>query len=236
MQLTSRLSRNTIIASGVLVLHVLVLWGIQNGLLQRVVEEIIPAEILTENLESLTSQPAPVERMATPPRPLPVVKETSPPPATPSPQTSAQPALPVPATAPSNASTPLAPGVAVGIAPQTAPAGPGQPSSTITTASGAPPPRPSIEQPSSDAQYLQNPKPTYPVISKRLGEHGKVVVRVLIGVDGLVQNSEIHQSSGFDRLDQAALATVMRWRFVPGKRNGIPEAMWFNVPINFVLE
>jgi protein TonB len=59
---------------------------------------------------------------------------------------------------------------------------------------------------------------------------------VLIGVDGLAQNSEIQQSSGFDRLDQAALTTVMRWRFVPGKRNGLPEAMWFNVPINFVLE
>jgi len=37
-------------------------------------------------------------------------------------------------------------------------------------------------------------------------------------------------------LDQAALATVMKWRYVPGKRAGVAEAMWFNVPINFVLE
>ena len=73
-------------------------------------------------------------------------------------------------------------------------------------------------------------------MSKRLGEQGKVVVRVLIGVDGLVQKAEIRQSSGFERLDQAALMTAQRWRYVPGKRGGVAEAMWFNVPINFVLE
>jgi periplasmic protein TonB len=61
-------------------------------------------------------------------------------------------------------------------------------------------------------------------------------VRVLIGVDGNAQKAEIRQSSGFERLDQAALATVLKWRYVPGKRGGVAEAMWFNVPINFVLE
>ena len=39
-----------------------------------------------------------------------------------------------------------------------------------------------------------------------------------------------------ERLDKAAITSVQRWRFVPGKRNGIPEAMWYIVPINFVLE
>jgi protein TonB len=93
-----------------------------------------------------------------------------------------------------------------------------------------------VELPSSDAQYLQNPKPAYPVISKRLGEQGKVVVRVFIGEDGRAQKAEIRQSSGYERLDQAALNTVLSWRYVPGKRGGVAEAMWFNVPINFVLE
>ena len=90
--------------------------------------------------------------------------------------------------------------------------------------------------PSSDADYLQNPRPPYPPISRRLNEQGKTTVRVLIGADGLPQRSEVFKSSGYDRLDQAALATVMRWRFVPGKRGGVAEAMWFNVPINWVLE
>lgn len=69
-----------------------------------------------------------------------------------------------------------------------------------------------------------------------MGEQGKVIVRVLIGADGVPQRAEIQQSSGFDRLDKAAYETVLRWRYTPGKRNGVAETMWFNVPINFVLE
>jgi protein TonB len=93
-----------------------------------------------------------------------------------------------------------------------------------------------VEPPSSDAQYLRNPKPVYPPLSRRLGEQGKVVIRVLIAVDGSAQQAEVQQSSGFERLDQAALQTVLSWRFVPGKRGGVAEAMWFSVPINFLLE
>ena len=63
-----------------------------------------------------------------------------------------------------------------------------------------------------------------------------MVVRVLIETDGTASRAEIRQSSGYERLDQTALQTVLRWRYVPGKRAGVPEAMWFNVPISFVLE
>jgi len=73
-------------------------------------------------------------------------------------------------------------------------------------------------------------------MSKRLNEQGLVVLRVYIEADGRASKAEIRSSSGYDRLDQAALQTVLRWRYVPGKRGGMPEAMWFNVPINFVLE
>lgn len=70
-----------------------------------------------------------------------------------------------------------------------------------------------------------------------MGESGKVVVRVLIGPDGRAQEAHIQQSSGYDRLDQVALKTARdHWRYAPGTRNGQPEAMWFNVPFNFVLE
>ena len=93
-----------------------------------------------------------------------------------------------------------------------------------------------VELPSSDADYLHNPKPPYPSVSKRLGEQGRVVIRTLIGADGVAQQAEIKQSSGFERLDQSALNTALRWRYVPGKRAGVPEAMWFNVPFTFVLE
>ena len=68
-----------------------------------------------------------------------------------------------------------------------------------------------------------------------MGEQGKVVLRVLIDAQGVPQQVELKQSSGYERLDQQALETVQRWRFVPGKRNGVPEAMWNVVPIQFVL-
>jgi protein TonB len=95
---------------------------------------------------------------------------------------------------------------------------------------------PAFSLPSSEAQGLNNPKPAYPRVSRRLNEQGQVVIRVFVAADGLPQQGEIKTSSGFDRLDQEALRTVMRWRFVPGQRLGTPEAMWFNVPVNFVLE
>lgn len=90
--------------------------------------------------------------------------------------------------------------------------------------------------PSSEAHGLSNPKPAYPRQSRRLNEQGQVVIRVFVTADGSPQQGEIKTSSGFDRLDQEALRTVMRWRFAPGQRFGVPEAMWFNVPVNFVLE
>lgn len=90
--------------------------------------------------------------------------------------------------------------------------------------------------PSSNAAYLNNPRPAYPSISRRMGEQGKVMLRVYVNEQGQPERIELQQSSGFDRLDKAAMDAVRRWKFVPGKRNGVPEAMWNVVPINFVLE
>lgn len=107
--------------------------------------------------------------------------------------------------------------------------------SATQAVSPAPPP-PSLELPSSQASYLQNPAPIYPALSKRLGEQGKVLVRVLIGADGLPVQAQLKTSSGFDRLDRAALEYVMRCRYVPGKIGGVPQAMWHEAPVVFVLE
>ncbi|MGJ4748759.1 TonB family protein, partial [Leptospira sp. SA-E8] len=106
----------------------------------------------------------------------------------------------------------------------------------VATESAAPPPAQRTQQPSVDASYLNNPRPAYPDISRRLNEQGQVIVRVLIGPKGEVLQAEVGKSSGFDRLDRTALAAVRRWRYLPGKRDGMAEAMWFNVPVNFVLD
>lgn len=216
------MNRNLVIASSVVVFHVAALWALQSGLLRRAIEVVVPAEILSEFITPpLPKPPPPVPTPPQPKPPLPQPKAPSPPPP-PMPLAIPDP-VPVP-TAPVGVTTPPAP-----LPPIAAPV-------AATPAPPAPPPAPKIELPSSDADYLQNPKPPYPPMSQRLGEQGKVVVRVLIGTDGQAQQAEVKTSSGFERLDQAALATVKRWRYVPGKRNGVVEAMWFNVPINFVLE
>jgi protein TonB len=100
----------------------------------------------------------------------------------------------------------------------------------------APPAPPKIVLPSSDADYLHNPKPLYPKMSVKLGEQGTVRILVFVGADGSAQKVEIQKTSGYDRLDQAALAAIRHWRFVPGKRDGVPEAASLIVPMPFVLE
>lgn len=101
----------------------------------------------------------------------------------------------------------------------------GQPEPAPAQIAPTPPAPAAVELPSSDADYLQNPKPAYPPLSKRLGEQGKVVVRVPIGVDGIAKSAELRQSSSVERLDRAALNTVLQWRYVPGKRAGVAEDM-----------
>jgi len=92
-----------------------------------------------------------------------------------------------------------------------------------------------VQLPSSNAAYLNNPQPTYPQLSWRLHESGKVVVRVLIGKNGQALRGEVFQSSGFERLDHSALNAVLGWRYVPGKVDGQAQDMWFDVPISFKL-
>ncbi len=87
-----------------------------------------------------------------------------------------------------------------------------------------------------DAAYLNNPSPSYPAFSRKLGEQGKVLLNVYVNKSGLVDQVNISKSSGFSRLDNAALNTVKNWRFVPAKKNGNIEGSWVQVPINFVLE
>ncbi len=72
-------------------------------------------------------------------------------------------------------------------------------------------------------------------MSRRLGEQGKVIVTVLVDSDGSAKSARVKVSSGFDRLDEAAREYILRCRFVPGKINGVPQAMSYDAPVNYVL-
>ncbi len=219
-----RLHRRLAIVLAVVVFHVGAIWALHCGLLRRTVELVIPVQVMAEFIE-------PPQPVIEPPPPAPPVATPTPP--KPRPRPVPQP-LPQPVAAPAPGPSTLAP-----LVPPSPPAPPAPAEPVAAAAPLAPPapPAPSrIELPSSSADYLNNPRPPYPPLSKRLGEQGRVVVRVFIEVDGTASRAEVRTSSGFDRLDQTAVQTVLRWRYVPGKRAGVPEAMWFNVPISFVLE
>ena len=91
-------------------------------------------------------------------------------------------------------------------------------------------------QPRFDADYLHNPRPVYPPMSRRMGEEGKVFLRVRVEADGRPSQVEIKTSSGSPRLDQAAEDAVRRWRFIPAKRGGEAVSAWVIVPISFNLK
>ena len=95
---------------------------------------------------------------------------------------------------------------------------------------------PLVVPPSFDADYLHNPTPRYPPAAARLRESGRVLLSVAVNAAGLPERVEISTSSGSPRLDQAALETVRRWRFVPARQGDQPIAATVTVPLVFRLE
>lgn len=113
-----------------------------------------------------------------------------------------------------------------------APAGPadGQPQQAAPRTPAAP-----RTVSASQLGYLVPPNPVYPTRSRRLGEHGTVTVRVLVDIAGRPSQPMVQTSSGYPALDEAALSAVRGAQFRPYSEGGITQAVWVQVPINFVL-
>ncbi|MEJ8854790.1 energy transducer TonB [Variovorax robiniae] len=87
------------------------------------------------------------------------------------------------------------------------------------------------------AEYERPPAVVYPAASQRLGETGKALIQVMVRRDGTPGEVEVFQSSGYEKLDRAALDGVRGASFVPAKgRDGQPVNAWFIVPINFTQD
>jgi protein TonB len=198
----------------VLALHAAALWA-----LLRMEMLVLPAPLAVLQVSLLTppTAVAPQPNVA-PPRPRPLEKR---PPASILPPHEA-PLLAAPADASSPVATPSAEKAAVPPAPTFAP----------DTLAALPTPT----QPRFDAAYLDNPKPAYPALSRRIGEEGRVVLRVQVAASGLPTDVALHTPSGFERLDRAALDTVRRWKFVPARRGDEAVAASVLVPIVFSLK
>ena len=88
----------------------------------------------------------------------------------------------------------------------------------------------------SQVAYIDRPAPVYPVRSRRAGEQGTVMVRVLIDIAGRPTQVSVDKSSGFPALDESAVSAVRAARFRPYAEGGLPRAVWVVAPINFRLQ
>jgi protein TonB len=86
-----------------------------------------------------------------------------------------------------------------------------------------------------NANYGSNPKPKYPRIATSRGWEGTVRLLVKVSAEGDSEEVTVHQSSGHDVLDEAAIEAVEKWKFIPAKRGDTAVSSSVIVPINFVL-
>jgi protein TonB len=90
--------------------------------------------------------------------------------------------------------------------------------------------------PSTQGKGARITQPEYPPASRRAGEAGTVTLAAYVLESGKVGEIKIVKSSGFDKLDEAAVKDVQRnWRFVPGKEDGKPMPMWHTFQVTFRL-
>jgi len=219
----------------VLVLHgAVIYWAAQQTTppLPVVAPEIPPMTIEFSQPAPPVVEPAPppppqaVEPPPPPEPPPPVEDELAtkpPPPPKPKPKPTPKPvpkpvAKPVPVPAPPKAAEPAPP------APVAAPPAP----------AAAPAPAPATP-PSANAGYLKNPAPEYPSLAQRRGWEGTVLLRVHVLASGKPGEIQVQTSSGRQALDDAALAAVKRWSFVPAKQGNVAQDGWVSVPIDFKI-
>lgn len=207
------------VVGGVLALHLIGGWAL---LQVREVREALheAAPLFVDLIAPQVPEPPPVTPTPPPPPPAPKL----PPPPAPLLTVAPTPApAPFVAPPPPDPVPPAPPEPPVALAPPTPPAPP---------APAAPP----KEIPASAIDYLEPPAPVYPRASRRLNEAGLVVVRVFVDVDGLPRQVQVLQSSGFVRLDEAAVEGVRQARFKPWRQDGRAAAGWARIPIPFELE
>lgn len=99
-----------------------------------------------------------------------------------------------------------------------------------------PPPPPQVVPPRSNPRRPIT-QPDYPTMSRRLGEEGQVILLLTVDENGRVLEAKVDKSSGFERLDEAAVAeATRRWRLIPGTINGKASTMQYKFAVTFKIE
>lgn len=211
--------QNRLMVAAIVAAHAAALWGLLQ--IRAVREAVADAAPMFVSLIAPPAPPEPTPVPKPPPMPTPVQKRAPPPP------------LPIIAAAPSPTPAPPVFTVPAVVPPEPAPV-PAAPPAPPAVVVAAPPPPKII--PASSVQYLEPIVLEYPRLSKRLGETGRVRVRVFIDESGTATQVQVERSSGHSRLDDAAVAAVQKARFKPYAENGRPVAGWAFIPLEFELE
>lgn len=202
-------------------ISLLLVAGLHLGALAAIVlskSEPTPVEIIQPTIQGVIVMAEP-EPAPPPPAPLP-----PPPPPEKKPEPTPKPKpKPLPKAPPSERAV-KAP------EPEPTPAPPVTQPAEPTPAAPAP-----VLPPRADAGQISNPAPAYPSLSRRLREEGLVVLEILIRADGSVGEIKLKASSGFKRLDEAAMNAVKRWRYQPATQGGIAIDFWYEQPVEFNL-
>ena len=210
-------------------------WVWQTASLPAMPQEQAP---LMVSLISEDARPAPPSPPVRPPEPAPAPKPVVPP----TPQRVVPPVLTSTRKAePQDLQVPVAAPQQAKPAPAEATSPPAQstPSAAPATVASAPEPSgppPTLNLPSSAVRFMVNPNPPYPLASKELGETGSVTMMLLIDEAGRVKDVKVTKSSGFPRLDRAAVASYGAARFYPHIVNGVPRSVLAPHTITFNLD
>jgi protein TonB len=208
-------------------ISLLLVIGVHVGVLAAVVmskPDPAPIEIVQPTIQGVIVM-APREQVVVPPP-----EPTPPPPPEKKPEPKPQPKpKPIPKAPPSERAV-KAP------EPEPTPPAPVEPPPPAQPQPPAPAPEPApIIPPRAEAGQLSNPAPPYPTLSRRLREEGTVVLDILIRADGSVGEIKLKTSSGFKRLDDAAIHAVKRWRYKPATQGGKAIDFWYELPLEFNL-
>ncbi|RJG21957.1 energy transducer TonB [Massilia cavernae] len=200
--------------AGVAAAHLLLFYAASSGLLSRVVEAAMPEPVLV----TFVAAPEPPP----PPKPPAMPKTVA------LAQRLVMPVVPLVRIAPLENAISLPQQAAPAIAEAV----------PVPAAVSAPPAPVQAAVPktiSSGVEYIEPPQPVYPPLSKRLGEQGKVVLKVLVNEKGLAEQVTVQGSSGFPRLDEAGRQAAKRALFKPHLEDGRAVAVFVIVPLNFQL-
>jgi protein TonB len=240
MKAPAGLQQLTVVGAVALV-HVAGLWALLGQTLQPATAALAPqvATVMLLNEPAAAATP-PIVQLPPPPQVLPTSPRVAPPevskhlPISPPPEPAAT-AVPTPVAEPVSTERPLPSSETTGAAAVAAApsAAEDRASAPLQLAKAAAMPR--AARHIQNVDYLRAPVLEYPSASRRFGEQGRVVLRVLIGPDGQAEKIELHEASAFQRLNEAAIDAAQRALYKPYTEDGVAQPAWALVALSFQL-